>query len=108
MESPNKAAFEAGCHKTHEFYDTLCLLLFSLRSFHAHAARILEMQVMQSKSHNVIVTSSVDKTVKIWDVSRLLEVVPDVDKLDMKIEKVGECLCFTLGYQITTTNNPLS
>ena len=60
-----------------------------LRSFHAHAGRILAMRLVQDKRHDVFVTSSVDRTVRVWETARLLEVVPEVDTMEFAVEKVG-------------------
>ena len=50
------------------------------RTFHAHAGRILEMQMMQERGHNVFITNSVDKTIRVWDVDNVLEVVHPLDR----------------------------
>ena len=52
----------------------------SFRTFHAHAGRILEMQLMQERGHNVLITNSVDKTIRVWDVDNVLEVVHPLDR----------------------------
>ena len=84
---------------------------FLFRSFRAHQGRILGMQLIQNCSHDTIITSSLDKTIKVkkreimycisktlscllycqvWDCSRLLSVVPVLKTMEAKVEKVCE------------------
>ena len=39
------------------------------------------MQLMQERGHNVFITNSVDKTIRVWDVDNVLEVVHPLDRL---------------------------
>ncbi len=68
------------------------------------------MQLMQGRgggnggpsgSGDVVVTSSLDKTVKIWDASRLLEAVPEVDSMELRVEKL--ILCESSGAVVSVT-----
>ena len=54
-----------------------------------------------SGSGDVVVTSSLDKTVRIWDASRLLEAVPEVDSMELRVEKL--ILCESSGAVVSVT-----
>ncbi len=65
---------------------------------------------MQQRGHNVFITSSIDKTIKVavascgwhiflccipqsplqvWDVSNIFEVVHPLDRMELRVDKVG-------------------
>ena len=41
---------------------------------------------MQERGHNVFITNSVDKTIRVWDVDNVLEVVHPLDRLLTSID----------------------
>ena len=47
------------------------------------------MSLVREFEHNVVVTSSIDRTVKVWDLDQILEVVPQVQSMTLKIDKVS-------------------
>ncbi|XP_059080387.1 NACHT and WD repeat domain-containing protein 2-like [Tigriopus californicus] len=76
-----------------------------LRSFRAHNGRILAMSLVQDHHHNLVVTSSLDKTIKVWDASRLLTVVPVIKRLDFNVEKL--VICEELNMVVSQTRKSL-
>ena len=62
-----------------------------LRSFMGHMGRILDMRALVTPVQKLFLTSSADKTIKVWDVDNLLEYVHPVDQMDMKIDKLLMC-----------------
>ena len=62
-----------------------------IRSFIGHMGRILDMRALITPSQRLFLTSSADKTIKVWDVDNLLEFVHPVDQMDMRIDKLLMC-----------------
>ena len=47
---------------------------------------------MQERGHNVFITNSVDKTIRVWDVDNVLEVVHPLDRLLTSIDDLKDYL----------------
>ena len=65
--------------------------LFLYRSFTAHTGRILAMKALLSKQQKIFISSSADRTIKVWDVDNLLENVHPIQQNDLKVEKLLCC-----------------
>ena len=75
-----------GSRNLRKYMNTKYVSDITFRTFQAHAGRILEMQLMQERGHNVFITNSVDKTIRVWDVDDVLEVVHPLDRLLTSID----------------------
>ena len=75
----------------------------SCRTFNGHAGRILEMQLMQERGHNVFITNSMDKTIRVWDVDNVLEVVHPLDRMEARVDKLILCERANLVMSVTRT-----
>ena len=54
----------------------------------AHFGRIIQMASLAPTGSNCIVTSSIDKTVKVWDLDCMEQAVHTVERHDLPVEEV--------------------
>ncbi|PRD35569.1 UNVERIFIED_CONTAM: NACHT and WD repeat domain-containing protein 2 [Trichonephila clavipes] len=59
-----------------------------LKEVDAHIARIMRIQSLFIEDFNGIVSSSIDKTIKVWNVKNIFEKVYTIDRMEMAIEAV--------------------
>lgn len=71
----------------------------------AHFGRICAL-ISVTTGRNTIISSSIDKTIKVWNFDRILEDVHTIDRLDRPIEKVA--LAANSQLCVTTTRNSIA
>ena len=69
----------------------------------AHFARIIDIQPLTVGSWNSVITSSIDRTVKVWNMNYIFEQVHHIDRHELQIDCVS--LCTKLGIAVTVTRN---
>ena len=79
------------CMKTGELVKTL----------EAHIARIVDIQPLVVGNWNCVITSSMDRTVKVWNINYIFEPVHHIDRHESPIESVS--LSTKAGIAITVT-----
>ena len=99
-----KSMFLAGVRRNLFLWDIQSQQM--LRSFQAHNERIRQMLILQNDGKHIIVTSSADKTIKVWDSTKLLNIVPEVSKLSLKIIKL--IVCDKANIVLTLTTNKIA
>ena len=67
----------------------------------AHFARIIDIQPLIVGSWNCVVTSSIDRTVKVWNINYIFEQVHHIDRHELPIDSVS--LSTAGGIAITAT-----
>ena len=72
-----------------------------LKSFDAHFARINNIRPLINSQWNCIVTSSMDRTMKVWNLNNIFEEVHHIDRLETQIDSIS--LNDTAGIAITAT-----
>ncbi|KAF8794516.1 NACHT and WD repeat domain-containing protein 2 [Argiope bruennichi] len=60
-----------------------------LKEVDAHIARIMKIKSLYIEDFNGIVSSSIDKTIKVWNVKNIFEKVYTIDRMEMAIESVS-------------------
>jgi WD40 repeat protein len=69
----------------------------------AHFARIIDIQPLTVGSWNSVITSSIDRTVKVWNMNYIFEQVHHIDRHELQIDSVS--VCTKLGVAVTVTRN---
>ncbi len=69
----------------------------------AHFARIIDIQPLTVGSWNSVITSSIDRTVKVWNMNYIFEQVHHIDRHELQIDSVS--LCTSRGFAVTVTRN---
>eukprot|EP00095_Tigriopus_kingsejongensis_P001882 maker-scaffold70_size417918-snap-gene-3.18 protein:Tk01882 transcript:maker-scaffold70_size417918-snap-gene-3.18-mRNA-1 annotation:"leucine-rich repeat and wd repeat-containing protein kiaa1239-like" len=69
----------------------------------AHFARIIDIQPLTIGSWNSVITSSIDRTVKVWNMNYIFEQVHHIDRHELQIDSVN--LCTQMGIAVTVTRN---
>ncbi|XP_035219910.1 NACHT and WD repeat domain-containing protein 2-like [Stegodyphus dumicola] len=59
-----------------------------LKEVDAHIARIMKIKSLIIDDFNGIVSSSIDKTIKVWNIKNIFEKVYTIDRMDMAIDAV--------------------
>ena len=72
-----------------------------LKSFDAHFARINKIRPLICGQWNCIVTSSIDRTIKVWNLNNIFEDVHHIDRLETQIDSIS--LNDSAGVAITAT-----
>ena len=67
----------------------------------AHIARIIDIQPLVVENWNCVITSSIDRTVKVWNINYIFEPVHHIDRHDSQIESVS--LSTKAGIAVTVT-----
>ncbi|XP_054714444.1 NACHT and WD repeat domain-containing protein 2-like [Uloborus diversus] len=60
-----------------------------LKEVDAHIARIMKIRSLFVEDFNGIVSSSIDKTIKVWNVKNIFEKVYVIDRMEMAIDSVS-------------------
>ena len=69
----------------------------------AHFARIIDLRSLTVGSWNCIITSSIDRTVKVWNMNYIFEQVHHIDRHELPIEAVS--LSTDAGIAVVVTRN---
>ncbi|CAG0888380.1 unnamed protein product [Darwinula stevensoni] len=77
-----------------------CELLISLD---AHFARIIDLTPLTVGVWNSVVTSSIDRTVKVWNLNNIFEQVHVIDRHEMQIDAIS--LSASKGLAVTVTRS---
>ncbi|KDQ84119.1 Leucine-rich repeat and WD repeat-containing protein [Zootermopsis nevadensis] len=67
----------------------------------AHFGRIITLEPLIIGNWNSVITSSIDRTVKVWNINNIFEQVHVIDRHEMQIDSIG--LCQSAGLAITVT-----
>ena len=70
-------------------------------SLDAHFARINEVQPLIYDTFDCIITSSIDRTIKVWNLKNIFEQVHHIDRHEGQIDSIS--LCTEVGIAITVT-----
>lgn len=54
----------------------------------AHFARIVQLEPLTIGNWNCIVTSSIDRTVKVWNINNIFEQVHVIDRHELQIDSI--------------------
>ncbi|KAK2159956.1 hypothetical protein LSH36_143g06049 [Paralvinella palmiformis] len=74
-----------------------------VKTLDAHFGRIIAMSAVSNQSVNKVISSSIDKTIKVWNFANIRENVFSIDRLEKPIEAVSLAAHTYLG--ATTTRN---
>ncbi len=74
-----------------------------MKCLDAHFARIIDIQPLTVGSWNSVITSSIDRTVKVWNMNYIFEQVHHIDRHELQIDSVS--LCTARGFAVTVTRN---
>ncbi|KAK9887312.1 hypothetical protein WA026_021621 [Henosepilachna vigintioctopunctata] len=69
----------------------------------AHFARIIQLESLTIGNWNCIVTSSIDRTVKVWNINNIFEQVHVIDRHELQIDAIS--LSNDLSLAVTVTRN---
>ena len=72
-----------------------------VKTLEAHIARIVDIQPLVVGNWNCVITSSMDRTVKVWNINYIFEPVHHIDRHESPIESVS--LSTKAGIAITVT-----
>ena len=67
----------------------------------AHFARIIDLQSLVVGPWNCVITSSIDRTVKVWNINYIFEQVHHIDRHEMQIDSLS--VCTKAGIAVATT-----
>ena len=80
------------------------LVYFQLvKCLDAHFARIRDIQPLTVGANNSVITSSIDRTVKVWNINYIFEKVRHIDRHELPIDSVS--LSTDAGIAITVTRS---
>ncbi|XP_066257781.1 NACHT and WD repeat domain-containing protein 2 [Euwallacea similis] len=69
----------------------------------AHFARIIQLEPLTVGNWNSIVTSSIDRTVKVWNINNIFEQVHVIDRHELQVDSIS--LSDNLSLAVTATRN---
>ncbi|KRT79414.1 WD40 domain-containing protein [Oryctes borbonicus] len=69
----------------------------------AHFGRIIQLEALIVGNWNSVVTSSIDRTVKVWNINNIFEQVHVIDRHELQIDSIS--LSQDLGLAVTATRN---
>ena len=72
-----------------------------VKCIEAHIARIIDIQPLVIGNWNCVITSSMDRTVKVWNINYIFEPVHHIDRHESQIESVS--LSTNAGIAVTVT-----
>lgn len=85
------------------------LYVWSMKTFKlvkildAHFGRIIQLEPLTIGNWNSIVTSSIDRTVKVWNINNIFEQVHVIDRHELQVDSIS--LSQDLGLAVTATRN---
>ena len=59
-----------------------------VKTLDAHFGRIIELEALTIGNWNSIVTSSIDRTVKVWNINNIFEQVHVIDRHELQIDSI--------------------
>lgn len=59
-----------------------------LKILDAHFGRIIQLEPLTVGSWNSVVTSSIDRTVKVWNINNIFEQVHVIDRHELQIDSI--------------------
>lgn len=54
----------------------------------AHFARIISLEPLTVGNWNLVITSSIDRTVKVWNINNIFEQVHVIDRHELQIDSI--------------------
>ncbi|CAH1380087.1 unnamed protein product [Tenebrio molitor] len=69
----------------------------------AHFGRIIQLEALTIGNWNSIVTSSIDRTVKVWNINNIFEQVHVIDRHELQVDSIS--LSDDLSLAVTVTRN---
>ena len=91
----------AGIRKDLYIWDTKSGAL--VQTLAAHFGRILDVQSLTLGRLNTVITSSIDRTVKIWNINNIFEQVHKINRHELQIDSVS--LSTSAGIAVTVTRS---
>ena len=67
----------------------------------AHFARIIDLQSLVVGPWNCVITSSIDRTVKVWNINYIFEQVHHIDRHELQIDSVSVSTSAGIGVVVT-------
>ncbi|PSN30262.1 hypothetical protein C0J52_18638 [Blattella germanica] len=67
----------------------------------AHFGRIIQLEPLIIGNWNSVITSSIDRTVKVWNINNIFEQVHVIDRHELQIDSIS--LCQSAGLAVTVT-----
>ena len=101
--SANNRYAIAGIRKVLYIWDVKTAEL--VKSLDAHFARIIDVQPLTVGNWNTVVTSSIDRTVKVWNINYIFEKIHHIDRHELPIDAVS--LSTNKGIAVTVTRGCL-
>ena len=74
-----------------------------VKTLDAHFGRIIDLQPLTIGSWNCVITSSIDRTVKVWNINYIFEQVHHIDRHELPIDSVS--LSTNAGIAVVVTRN---
>lgn len=59
-----------------------------LKVLDAHFGRIIQLEALAVGNWNCIVTSSIDRTVKVWNINNIFEQVHVIDRHELQVDSI--------------------
>lgn len=72
-----------------------------LKVLDAHFGRIMQLEALLIGNWNCIVTSSIDRTVKVWNINNIFEQVHVIDRHELPIDSINLSLDLRFGVTVT-------
>lgn len=60
-----------------------------VKTLDAHFGRIISLEPLTIGSWNSVITSSIDRTVKVWNINNIFEQVHVIDRHELQIDSIG-------------------
>ena len=74
-----------------------------VKTLDAHFARIVEIHQLTMPGWNAVITASIDRTVKVWNINYIFEQVHHIDRHELPIDSVS--LSTDAGIAVVVTRN---
>ncbi|XP_008551438.1 NACHT and WD repeat domain-containing protein 2 [Microplitis demolitor] len=74
-----------------------------LKTLDAHFARIIQLEALTIGNWNCVITSSIDRTVKVWNIDNIFEQVHVIDRHELQIDSI--CLAENCNLAVTVTRS---
>ncbi|KAK0175700.1 hypothetical protein PV327_009429 [Microctonus hyperodae] len=74
-----------------------------LKILDAHFARIIQLEALTIGNWNSVITSSIDRSVKVWNIDNIFEQVHVIDRHELQIDNI--CLAESCDLAVTVTRS---